>query len=839
MAGAKFCSACASALDAKPLAPGDPPVRSVLGERYEMGLALGETPYGRAFIAWDRAANEARVLVSSPGAQAYASELANPAEAEQSVRELAGRSLKPKASTEGAATALELLAVSDRLFTVFEQGPGLRMVGAESLRDSLESRDRPRQAEETLGLFAPIAAALEAFHATGRIHGRVSPHTVFVSAGAPATLLDIPALQDGSDPDVVALLDEPYAAPELLEGVRQAPASDVYALAATIFHSLTARSPDGLSKHEIVSNAQHAGAPAAAAQALAQALAEKPGERFGAVGPFWQAYRQSYEKPAAAQWPKAAAVVLLLLAVIGGGVFLGLQYGSQLLAMLQGGPTIVLEGPSGPVAWGGDAEVRWEAPSDATVKLDGVEVAPKGRTVIEALEEDRELVLTVELADGGVETRRLELDVAGAPAAPTLDISFEGPADPIPYGGSGRLNWNVRGATDVMLDGRPVDPVGSFLVSGLLADETHTLEAVAADGTRETREAFLAVAPGSKPELSGGVRRDPAERRIPVPPPSQPKPVPPLVVSFVPSTLSVPRGGDVELRWEAVNARDVTLDGSAVPEIGSRRISGLQRDREFILGAVGLDGNREERRLRIRVVQVGAPSVVAFMAEPESVLPGSTATLRWEVEGDITDLTIDPAGSVRGAQGTTTVRPDRTTEYKLTAKGPGGSTTATTIVRVREPAPVIEFRADPPSVSCSGATQLVWNVQNASSVNIDPEPGRVAASGSERVRPGRERRYTLTARGPGGVAYKEVAVEMEYSGPSTGTILVKKRVQSGITFEVPGFPCVPVEIGPILGDPLVMVQEPTARGGRWVGYFKSNRAGNRDVESTIRWTVKR
>src|SRR5690606_11757835 len=81
--GAKFCDSCGAAHDARPDARGDPPVGSVIGERYEMGLALGATPYGRAYIAWDAAASEPRVLVASHGPQQFASELAEPAAAEQ------------------------------------------------------------------------------------------------------------------------------------------------------------------------------------------------------------------------------------------------------------------------------------------------------------------------------------------------------------------------------------------------------------------------------------------------------------------------------------------------------------------------------------------------------------------------------------------------------------------------------------------------------------------------------------------------------------------------------------------------------------------------------------
>lgn len=848
-AGGKFCGVCGSAFDVRPLSPGDPPIGSVIAERYEMGLALGATPYGRAFIAWDKASSAPKILVASQGAQAFASELDNPADAEQSARYFAGRSLTSAPPVEGAATAGELIAVGDRLITVFDEPIGRSLVNADTLLDALEGRDRPPQPEETLGLFAPIAGALQGLHGIGRIHGRVSPHTVYVGAGAPAMLLDVPAIQGGGDQRSVSLLDGPYAAPELREGQQPTPASDVYGLAATIFRALTARTPAGRSKHEIVSDIQQAGAPSAAGEALAQALAENPADRFGAVQPFWQAYQSSYRKPPAPAWPKMLAAAALVLLIVGGGVFLGLEYGPQLLAMIQGGPKITLEGPEDPVPLGGVAELRWEAPADAAVTLDGAAVEPSGSTVVNGVDADRRFVLQATLADGTVEERTYDLRVApeeaGAGSSGAVEISFEGPTEPVPQGGSARLSWNVRGSADVMLDGRPVDPVGSYLVNGLTADETHTLEVVGADGLRETRETSIRVEPATS---AGGLptprERVPppvggSSRPAPSPPaPTPPAPTPPMALSFVASSLSVPHGGDVELRWEAINARSVTLDGKTVPPKGTQKITGLRVDANYVLAAVGRDGSRDQRRLEIRVSKPGAPSIISFAANPDNILPGAPSTLRWQVEGNVTNMSIKPGARVAGLTGTLQVKPSRTTEYTLSVEGPGGKVEASTVLQVRPPAPTVTFSADPPSVGCQGATQLVWNVRGATDVNIDPEPGRVGSSGSERVRPGRDRTYTLTARGPGGVATEQVDVRVEYTGPATGTILVKRRAQGGLSFEVPGFPCVPVDIS-VVGDPLELVQPPTARGGQWVAYFKSTRSGNREIQSMIRWTVKR
>ncbi|MBI1354237.1 MAG: hypothetical protein GC160_07815 [Acidobacteria bacterium] len=851
---ARFCGVCGSAFDAKAAAPGDPDPGALLAERYELGLALGETPYGRAFIAWDRVDGDKRVVLAAAGPEVFASELADPATADEATRSLlASRSGARVTPTAGAATALDVLWVNERLALVFDEPSGRALLGAMTLLDALDARERPPEPREAVALLAPAAQALQAFHEAGRVHGRVSPQSVSIAPGAPAALLDLPALQptrDGESRRVAPLLDRPYAPPELLGGKPAGVTADVYGLAATLFRVLTGRAPEGRSTADLLTDLRQVGAPSAMAEAVRQALSPSPSGRFSAVEPFWRALESSFVTPPTAQWPRMAAAVLAVLLIVAGGVWLGLEYGpemvAQVQALIQGGPKVSLQGPEPPVAPGTDVELRWDAPADSQVTLDGNPVAPSGTTVIPAIQENRTFALQATLADGSVVDRTFEVQVGAAAGA--IEIVFEGPTEPVAYEGSARLSWTVRGAASVKLDGRAVDPSGSYLASGLTANEEHTLEALAADGTRESRTVSIQVLPGSVSPSGPGTIPGPGSGSGPTPGPgpgpspgpgsgTKPTPKPPMVLSFVPSTLSAPYDGAVELQWEAVNAKSVELDGAAVPAKGSRRVSGLRADRSFVLTAVGLDGTRQEKRLTVSVTAPGAPSISAFRAEPDSVLAGAPVTLRWQVSGDVSSLAIKPGGAVSGASGTLQVRPDRTTTYELTATGPGGKTSATTVVTIRAGAPTITFEARPPTVSCTGASQLSWNVRDATEVSIEPEPGAVATSGTARVKPGRERTYTLTAKGPGGVAYKETTVRVAYDGPSTGVISINEKLQSGVSLAVAGFPCVPVDIT-VQGDPLNLLQPPSARGGEWVAYFTSPRSGVREVKSQIRWTVR-
>jgi peptidoglycan-associated lipoprotein len=77
---------------------------------------------------------------------------------------------------------------------------------------------------------------------------------------------------------------------------------------------------------------------------------------------------------------------------------------------------------------------------------------------------------------------------------------------------------------------------------------------------------------------------------------------------------------------------------------------------------------------------------VTLTAEPATVEKGQSVTLNWSSQ-NATTLDLQPqVGSVQ-ATGSTTVTPDQSTTYVLTAKGPGGTDTASARVTVTAEAP--------------------------------------------------------------------------------------------------------------------------------------------------------
>jgi len=82
-----------------------------------------------------------------------------------------------------------------------------------------------------------------------------------------------------------------------------------------------------------------------------------------------------------------------------------------------------------------------------------------------------------------------------------------------------------------------------------------------------------------------------------------------------------------------------------------------------------------------------APVVAQFTAEPSSIQSGQFSTLRWQVNGSASGVSIDQSiGPVQNT-GNRRVNPVESTTYTLTASGPGGTSTASATVNVSAPPP--------------------------------------------------------------------------------------------------------------------------------------------------------
>jgi peptidoglycan-associated lipoprotein len=81
------------------------------------------------------------------------------------------------------------------------------------------------------------------------------------------------------------------------------------------------------------------------------------------------------------------------------------------------------------------------------------------------------------------------------------------------------------------------------------------------------------------------------------------------------------------------------------------------------------------------------PNISTFQAEPSTIERGQSATLRWAVTGDTTDISISPQIGTVASSGSRQVFPTSTSTYVLTASGPGGSDSRTVTISVTQPTP--------------------------------------------------------------------------------------------------------------------------------------------------------
>jgi peptidoglycan-associated lipoprotein len=77
----------------------------------------------------------------------------------------------------------------------------------------------------------------------------------------------------------------------------------------------------------------------------------------------------------------------------------------------------------------------------------------------------------------------------------------------------------------------------------------------------------------------------------------------------------------------------------------------------------------------------GAPVVNSFTAEPSTIEPGQSSTLRWSIS-NATDMTIDRGVGAVQSQGQRQVFPRASTSYTLTVRGPGGMDSRSVTVEV-------------------------------------------------------------------------------------------------------------------------------------------------------------
>ena len=162
-----------------------------------------------------------------------------------------------------------------------------------------------------------------------------------------------------------------------------------------------------------------------------------------------------------------------------------------------------------------------------------------------------------------------------------------------------------------------------------------------------------------------------------------------------------------------------------------------------------------------------APIVASFNGPQDPVPPGKIR-LSWETR-NATAVDIDGVGSNLGPNASTEINVQQTTQYKLVAKGEGGTSERLLTVTVKAPAapkaPTASLSANTPRIKQGESATLTWSTTDAQSVTINGNAVNPPVGGSESVSPSDTTTYTLVANGAGNPAKATVTITVDKNQP--------------------------------------------------------------------------
>lgn len=220
-------------------APGLPGAGRVVAGRYRLLEEIGRGGMG---VVWrardgvlDREVAVKEMLV--PSGLDEAGRLALPQKNGRAIREARSAA---RLSHPGVVTVFDVVEEEGRPWVVME------FVPARSLQEVI-GKEGPLPPERAARIGRQLAGALAAAHAAGILHRDVKPGNVLLARGDRAVLTDfgIAVIEgEASLTQTGGLLGSPaYIAPERIRGEPALPASDLWALGATLFAAVTGRPP--------------------------------------------------------------------------------------------------------------------------------------------------------------------------------------------------------------------------------------------------------------------------------------------------------------------------------------------------------------------------------------------------------------------------------------------------------------------------------------------------------------------------------------------------------------------------------------------------------------------
>lgn len=228
--------------------------RTILLERYEIGMAIGFGGFGVIYHAWDMQL-EIQVAIK----EYYPNGLVNRVPGQESVVVYSGsrkeqfidgkerflaeaRTMAKFSQHANIVNVYDFFEANNTAYIVMEYLDGI------SLKEYLKKVGGKVTASSALEIIRPVMEALKAIHAEGVVHRDISPDNIFILKSGQVKVLDFGAarLSAGDEEKTLSVILKPgYAPPEQYRSKsKQGPFTDIYALGATLYRMLTGTAPE-------------------------------------------------------------------------------------------------------------------------------------------------------------------------------------------------------------------------------------------------------------------------------------------------------------------------------------------------------------------------------------------------------------------------------------------------------------------------------------------------------------------------------------------------------------------------------------------------------------------
>jgi len=299
--GLPECPTCGRPFNLEPRSPLQLKPRTMLHEQYLIGRALGDGGFGITYLSWDLGL-ESRLAIKEYMPNGVAGRSGGESRVipytEQTKQEFEwgldrfleeARVLKKFANHPGIVSVDTVFKDNGTAYLVMEFLDGV------TFEEFLARRGGRVTFETAMRVVLPAMDALAAVHAEGILHRDISPDNIYLTRAGKVKLIDFGAARNAlgqKSRNLSIILKEGYAPEEQYRasGI-QGPWTDVYAMAATLYHAITGRIPQPAldrqagDKLQWPSQLQIQIEPRVEA-ALMKALSIKAGDRFQSMEDF-------------------------------------------------------------------------------------------------------------------------------------------------------------------------------------------------------------------------------------------------------------------------------------------------------------------------------------------------------------------------------------------------------------------------------------------------------------------------------------------------------------------------------------------------------------------------